>query len=73
MLLTFSEITILSTTFHNNKDTKANSIELVNVFVPYTIITYELERSNKYLFGLSLSILHILKNRLSTDYFYYIK
>jgi len=37
--LTLSEIDILSTTFHSKRDTKANSRELVNVFVPNTIIT----------------------------------
>lgn len=37
--LTLSEIIILSTTFHNKRDTNANSNELVNVFVLNTIIT----------------------------------
>jgi hypothetical protein len=49
-------------TFHNKRDTRANSTELVKVLVPKTIITYELERSNKYRLGLSLSILQILEN-----------
>lgn len=63
---------MLSITFHNKTHTNANSTELVNVFVPNTIRTYELERSIKYLLYFNFRILHILKNIFAIKLFIYL-